>query len=103
MKNMIMSMMTCGELAERIISFKVNLSTGMMDGPSRSKRLVMMLNIIVKVNIVQSGIQTIKTHSFCFSVKNLESYGVEGITKKPRRPMTIENNPSYEYQWLRIA
>ena len=38
--------MTCGELAERMTSLKVNLSTGLMDGLSLSKRFMMMLNIV---------------------------------------------------------
>ena len=93
-------MMTCGELTERMISLKVNLSTGLMDGLSLSKRFMMMLNRVLDVNTCKkSGIQTIETHSFSFSVKNLESYGVEGTTKKPRRPTTIENNPSYISSW----
>ena len=32
---------------------------------------------------------------FWFSIKNLISPGVEGIMKKPRRPMRTENNPCY--------
>jgi hypothetical protein len=35
-----------------------------------------------------------KTDSFCDSVKNLESRGVEGTMKKPIMPTTIENSPS---------
>ena len=50
MKNMIKTMMTCGELAERIIVLGVNLSTGLMDDLSLSKRLKMMLNV-VEVNM----------------------------------------------------
>jgi hypothetical protein len=48
-KNMIKTMMTCGELAERRTSLKVNSSTDLIDGLSLSKRLMIMLNI-VKVN-----------------------------------------------------
>ena len=46
MKHMMNSMMTWGELADRRTSLKVNLSTGLMDGLSRSKRIMMMLNIV---------------------------------------------------------
>jgi hypothetical protein len=53
MKNMIKTMMTCGELAERMTSLKVNLSIGLMDGLSLSKRFMMMLNIVVvEVNLI---------------------------------------------------
>jgi len=62
MKDMIKTMMTCGELTECMIVLKVNLSTDGMDGLSLSKRFKMM--------------------HFWLSVKNLESDGVEGITKK---------------------
>ena len=94
MKNMIKTMMECGELADRVISLKVNLSTGLMDGLSLSKRLMMMLNTVVEVNTCKA-VYKLEAHSFWFSDKNLESRGVEGITKKPRRPMIIDNNPSY--------
>ena len=71
--------MTCGELAERMISLKVNLSTGLIDGLSLSKRLMMMLNI-VEVNTCKAVYKP-ETHSFWVSDKNLESRGVEGTTK----------------------
>ena len=45
MTNIINTMITCGELMERIIVFGANLSTGSMDGLSLSKRLKMMLNV----------------------------------------------------------
>ena len=50
MTNIINTMITCGELAERIIVLGVNLSTGSMDGLSLPKRLKMMLNV-VEVNM----------------------------------------------------
>ena len=50
---------------------------------------------LLNMRKVQSAIKTIKTHYFWSSVKNLESDGVEGITKKPPTPTTIENSPSY--------
>ena len=73
--------MTCGELAERMISLKVNLSTGLMDGLSLSKRLMMMLKI-VEVNMCIAVYKLGReTHSFWFSDKNFELRGVEGTTK----------------------
>ena len=71
--------MTCGELAEPMISLKVNLSTRLIDGLSLSKRLMMMLNM-VEVNMC-IAVYNLETHSFWFSDKNLELRGVEGTTK----------------------
>lgn len=54
------------------------------------------------MQVVSDIVWSRKTHSFSFSVKNLESRGIEGYSEKPVRPLTmrIENNPSYtEVTW----
>lgn len=49
-------------------------------------------------NVQVSDIGRIRiAHYFWFSDRNLESCGVEGMMKKPMRPMRTENNPSYIY------
>jgi hypothetical protein len=48
-----------------------------------------------KVNTCKEVIYELETDSFWYSVKNLESRGVEGTKKKPVMPTRIVNNPSY--------
>jgi hypothetical protein len=50
MKEMIEIMTTCGELMDCMIVLEMNLSTGLVDGLSLSKRLTMMLSK-VKLNM----------------------------------------------------
>ena len=78
---------------ERKISIPLNLSEGLIDGRSRSRRAIMRLSKSVRTNTQNT---TTHTHSFCSEVRNLECLGVEGISENPARPMQIVNNPSWQ-------
>ena len=93
MNAMMKIMMTWGERMERKISLPLNLSEGLIDGRSRSRRAIMSLINSVRTNTKN---MTSHTHSFCSEVRNLECLGVEGISENPARPIQIVNNPSWK-------
>ena len=75
------------------ISIPLNLSEGLIDGRSCSRRAIMRLSRSVRTN-AQNMIS--HAHSFCSEVRNLECLGVEGISENPPRPIQIVNNPSWK-------
>ena len=92
MKNIIKTMITWGELADRIICLELNLSAGTMIGLSLSNSLMTSLRRVVSIR--REARYKLNSYSFSYWDKNGESSGVEGITKKPMMPTRTVNNPS---------
>ena len=89
--------MTWREPKDRMTCLRLNLTAEVVDGRSISKRLIMSLKI-VKKSIRAEEVYELEreTDFFWYSVKNLESRGVEGTRKRAVIPTRTVNKPSYE-------